>query len=361
MFASGKWLSIANGVSSDNRSGQGCGRCRGVPRLPDIEKRGSYGEGYRTEDDAGDSKECDSTEDRDQNRGGMLAKPRTDQHGVEEVVDEADDSSSPDCEESGFAPVAVEAEVERDGDPDEEGSEGGNHRQDSGEDGPEEMVGDAENPVGETSESALNAGDGETSKGGCVDCVSDAFDQSIGLSGPERKERANEGDGELAVAEEKEEDEEHDDDLRDRSEGTSDEAGEPAPDEGGDGPRRVLRIERVGDGVDPHGEGGMVVEVGSDFLLRGVAAKRGDDVDRLLGEVVREEVDRRDDDDQDKYECQSGAGIAIADLCREPLVRSMADDGEDGCSDQGREERQKDKRADDEDSEGEQKERDLLP
>ena len=51
----------------------------------------------------------------------------SDQDRVEDVVDGADDERSPDAEESSFAPVSAEAEVDRDGSPDEEGAEGGDH------------------------------------------------------------------------------------------------------------------------------------------------------------------------------------------------------------------------------------------
>ena len=36
-------------------------------------------------------------------------------------------NASPDAEQSGFAPVSAESEVDRDGSPDEEGAEGGDH------------------------------------------------------------------------------------------------------------------------------------------------------------------------------------------------------------------------------------------
>ncbi len=74
------------------------------------------------------------------------------QGGIEKVVDQADEATSPDGEQGGLEPVAGEAEIEGDGSPDQDGSEGGDHGHDSGEDGPEQRVGDAEDPIGQASE-----------------------------------------------------------------------------------------------------------------------------------------------------------------------------------------------------------------
>ncbi len=72
------------------------------------------------------------------------SKVRTDEDGVEDVIDGADDEASPDDEEGSFAPVAGEAKVDGDGSPDEKGAEGGDHGAGSEGECPEDDAGNAE-------------------------------------------------------------------------------------------------------------------------------------------------------------------------------------------------------------------------
>ena len=94
-----------------------------------------------------------------------------DQDRVEDVVDGADDERSPDAEQSSFAPVTGEAEVDRHRSPDEEGAEGGDHGAGGEGEGPEDDTGNSEDPEGEAGEDALDGGDGETAEGCSEDGV----------------------------------------------------------------------------------------------------------------------------------------------------------------------------------------------
>ena len=99
---------------------------------PDVEERGRYGEGQRAEDDAGESEDDDAAEDCEKDGDSVLVEFGADEHGIEEVVDAADDKGSPGGKKSGLAPVAHEAEVQGDRDPDYAGA---HDRKDCGDEG----------------------------------------------------------------------------------------------------------------------------------------------------------------------------------------------------------------------------------
>ena len=86
-------------------------------------------------------------------------------------------TASPDGEEGGFSPVAAKAEVDRDGSPDEEGAEGGDHGADGEGEGPEDDAGNTQDPEGEASEHALYGGDGEAAKRGGEDGIADSVEE----------------------------------------------------------------------------------------------------------------------------------------------------------------------------------------
>ena len=122
--------------------------------------------------------------------------------------------------------MSGDAEVEGDGRPYEDGSEGGDEGHDGGGEGPEYGSGNAERPVGEAGEDALNGGDDEAAEGGGVDGVVEAVEEFGGFVFAEGQERAQEGEGLCAVAKEEEEDEEHDDELCEGVDGAAEEAAE---------------------------------------------------------------------------------------------------------------------------------------
>ena len=104
-----------------------------------------------------------------------------DEDWVEDVVDGADDDGSPNAEQSGLSPVSAESEVDRDGAPDEEGAEGGNHGARGEGEGPEDDSGDSEDPEGQSGEKALDYGDCEPAERGGEDGIADSGDEFLGL------------------------------------------------------------------------------------------------------------------------------------------------------------------------------------
>ena len=111
--------------------------------MPDVEQCGAQGEGYRADDDAGDAEEGDSADDGDEDSSGVGSHAGADEDGVEDVVDGADDDATPDGEDGGLAPVAVEAEVEADWSPDKDCADGGDQGEDCGGEGPEDDAGNS--------------------------------------------------------------------------------------------------------------------------------------------------------------------------------------------------------------------------
>ena len=161
--------------------------------MPDVEKSCSGGEENRAEDDADGAEEGDSSEDGEQDGGGVCTHVRADEDWVEDVVDGADDKSSPDSEQSCFAPVAGQAEVDRDGSPDEEGAKSWDHGAGCEGEGPEDDAGNSEDPEGEASEQALYGGDGEAAKRGGEDGIADSVKEFGALVFVEGKECAKGG------------------------------------------------------------------------------------------------------------------------------------------------------------------------
>ena len=208
-----------------SRMGQGliCWGRLGCAGAPDVEEGGGDGEEDGAEDDADGAEDGDASEDGEQDGGGVGAQVRADQDGVEDVVDGANDDASPDGEECGLSPMAVEAEVDGDWSPDEEGTEGGDHREGHEGEGPEDDAGDSEDPEGEAGEEALNGSDCQATEGGGQDGVADAFYEFVGLVFAEGQESAQACEGDGAVAKEEEEQEEHDDELGDDADGVAEE------------------------------------------------------------------------------------------------------------------------------------------
>ena len=103
-----------------------------VACAPDVEKRGRYGEGQRAEDDARESEDDDAAEDGEKDRDSVLFESGTYEHGVEEVVDAADDEGSPGSKKKSLAQVAHEAEIHSNGNPDNACA---HNRKDRGDDG----------------------------------------------------------------------------------------------------------------------------------------------------------------------------------------------------------------------------------
>ena len=118
----------------------------------------------------------------------MGPQVRADEDWVEDVVDRADDEASPDGEQGSLAPVAGKTEVDRDGSPDEEGAEGGNHGTDGEREGPEDDARNSEDPEGEASKDTLHCGDGEPAERGGEDSVADTLEELAGFIVAERKE-----------------------------------------------------------------------------------------------------------------------------------------------------------------------------
>jgi len=144
--------------------------------VPDVEQGGGDGEDDRAEDDAERAEDRYAPKDGDEDDGGVGAQMAADEDGVEDVVDGADDKSSPDSEHGGFSPVTVKAEVDGDWSPDEEGSEGWDHGERRESDGPKYDAGNAESPEGEAGEDPLYKCDGEAPEESCIDGVVDAFE-----------------------------------------------------------------------------------------------------------------------------------------------------------------------------------------
>ena len=148
---------------------------------PDVEEGGGDGEEDGAEDDADGAEDGDASKDGEQDGGCVGAQVRADQDGVEDVVDGAYDEASPDGEESCLSPVAVEAEVDGDRSPDEEGTKRWDHSEGHESEGPKDDAGNSKNPEGQASEEALNGSDCQATEGGGEDGVSDAFQELVGL------------------------------------------------------------------------------------------------------------------------------------------------------------------------------------
>ena len=111
----------------------------------------------------------------------MAAQTSANQHGIEEVVDSADDAASPDHEQRGLSPVAGETEVDGDGTPDEEGAKGGDHGHDRGGKSPEDDSGNSEDPESESGKDALDSCYGEPAESRSVNGVADPFEECVAL------------------------------------------------------------------------------------------------------------------------------------------------------------------------------------
>ena len=336
-------------------------RLGGGAGVPDVEEGGGEGEEDGAENDADGAEDGDASEDGEQDGGGVGAEVGADEDGVEDVVDSADDACSPDGEECGFSPVAGEAEVDCDGSPDEEGAEGGDHGAGREREGPEEDAGDPEDREGEAGEDALNGSDGEAAERCGEDGVADSVEEFGGLVFVEGKERAQRGEGESAVAEEEEEEEEHDDELGNDADRVAEEAGEVSSDVGGGAAGGVVDVDGGRELFDARGERGAVGDETGDFFLVGAVAEGVDGAERLLAELLGEEEGGDDEGEDDNDECDRGAEGAVFDLCGQPVVRALGDDGEDDGSDDGGEERLEEESAEEEDGEGDEEESDLLP
>ena len=237
-----------------------------------------------------------------------------DEDGVEDVVDGADDDATPDGEDGGLAPVAVEAEVDGDYSPDKDCADGGDQGEDCGGEGPEDDAGNSEDPIGEAGEDALNGGDGEAAERGGFDGVVDAGKKFGGFVVSEGQEGSGEGEGQVAVAEEEEEDEEQKDELGDDDDGVSENLEEMASDEGGGVFDGVVDVDGVGDGLDAGGEVGVTGEEGEEALVTCIMAEGVDCVDRLIDDLLREQDAGENDRDDHDEEGDNGAEVAVPDL-----------------------------------------------
>jgi hypothetical protein len=329
--------------------------------VPDVEEGGGEGEEDGAEDDSDGAEDGDASEDGKQDGGGVGAQVGADEDGVEDVVDGADDDCSPKAEEGGFAPVAVEAEVDRDGSPDEEGAEGGDHGAGGEGEGPENDAGNSEDPEGKAGEDSLYGGDGEAAERGGQNGVADSVEEFRALVFVEGKERTEGGDGECAVAEEEEEEEEHDDELGNDADGVAEEAGEISSDVTGGAAGDVVDVDGAGEVFDAGGESGTIGNEAADPVLMGAVAEGVDGGECLFAEFLREEECGDDDreDDQNKGDC--GAEGAVFDLRGQPVIGALGDDGEDDGTDDGGEEWLEEESAEGEDAEGDEEEGDLFP
>ena len=329
--------------------------------VPDVEQCIGDGEEDGAEDDADGAEEGYAAEDREQDGDGVGAQVGTNEDRVEDVVDGADDESSPDGEEGGFSPVAVEAEVDGDRTPDEEGAEGWDHGAGGERGSPEDDTGNSEDPEGESGEDALNAGDGEAAERGGEDGFANSLDELVGLVVGKGKESTQRGDGDGAVAEEEEEDEEHDDELRDHADGVAEQAGNVASEIGCGAASGVVDVDGAGEGFDARGEFRAVGDEAGDLVLVVSGAEGPDKGECLFADLLREEECRDDDRERDEDQGERGAEGRIFYFCREPVVGVPGDDGENNGSDDGGEEGLEEKTAEDQDADGYEEESDLLP
>ena len=249
-------------TGNDNGNRNGNCNCSGGLRLycdwvgagaPDVEEGGGDGEENRTEDDADGAEDGDASQDGEQDGCGVGAQVSADEDRIEDVVDGADDEATPDGEERGLTPVAVEAEVDGDGSPDEEGTEGWDHGEGHQREGPEDDTGNSEGPEGKAGEEALNSGDGESAEGGCEDGVADTFKELVGFVFAQGKKSVQRGDGEGAVAKEEEEQKEHDDELGDEADGVAEERAEFSSEEAAGGAGCVVDVDGVREGFEARG------------------------------------------------------------------------------------------------------------
>ena len=86
-----------------------------------------------------------------------------------------------------------------------------------------------------------------------------------------------------------------------------------------------------------------------------------DGAERLLAKLLGEKEGGDDEGEDDNDERDRGAEGAVFDLCGQPVVRALGDDGEDDGSDDGGEEGAEEESAEDEDAKGDEEEGDLLP
>jgi len=276
------------------------------------------------------------------------AKVSADEDGVEDVVDGADDEAAPYGEECGFAPVAVKAEVDGDGSPDEEGTEGGDHGKGGEGKRPEDDSGDTQGPEGEAGENSLYERDGEPTEESGIDGVVDAFEELSRLIFAEGNDGAQSCEGELTVAKEKEEEEEHDDHLGDEVDGVSEDDCGFAAYVGSGGAGGVVDVDGGGEDFDAVGERGMIADVIGEEVLRIGIAEGDDGAESLFAELLREEETGDDDGKDDENEGDGGAESAAANVPGEPVMGNLCDDGQDDGSDDSREEGLEDEGAEDE-------------
>ena len=71
----------------------------------------------------------------------------------------------------------------------------------------------------------------------------------------------------------------------------------------------------------------MAGDVVGDFLLVGVVAEGYDCGYGLLAKFLSEEEAGDDDGEDDKDECDGGAGVGVADFGGEPVVGALGDYG----------------------------------
>ena len=329
--------------------------------MPDVEQGCCQGEEDGAEDYSDGAEGGDASEDGEQDGGGVGAQAGADEDRVEDVVDGADDDRSPDGEERGFAPMSSEAEIDCYWSPDEVGAEGGDHGAGGEGEGPEDDAGNSKDPEGEAGEDALHGGDGEAAERCGEDGVAGSVEEFCDLVFAEGKERAKGDECESAVAEEEEQEEEHDDELGDDADGVAEKAGEIASEISGDAAKDVVDVDGVGEVLDAGGETGTIGDEVIDLLLMGSAAEGVDGAEGLFADFLREEEGGDDDREGDDDECDGGAEGAVFDLCGEPVVGALRDDGEDDCEDNRGEEGFENQSAEDDDGEGDEEEGDLLP
>jgi hypothetical protein len=329
--------------------------------VPDVEEGCGQGEEDGAEDDADGAEDGDASEDGEQDGCSVGAQMGADEDRVEDVVDGADDNCSPDGEQCGFPPMAAKAKVDRDGSPDEEGAEGGDHGADGEGEGPEDDAGNSEDPEGEAGKDALYGGDGEAAKRGGENRIADSIEEFGALVFVEGKKCAKGGESEGTVAEEEEEEEEHDYELGEDANGVAEEAGEVSSQVSCGAAGGVVDVDGAGEVLDAIGERGTVGDEVGDLFLMSAVTEGVDCIERLFAELLGEEECGDDNGEDDEDESNGGAERAVFNLGGHPVVRALGDDREDDGADDGGEEGVEEESAEDEDAEGEEEESDLLP
>ena len=174
MKKSGFIAEVSNGAGVNTCDGRGC-----APFAPNLQQHSGHRKSHGAEYETGCAKYHQAADHREKCEHGVELETIADKHGMQKIVDGADDGDAPCSEDQRLAPIALEQEKQRGGAPDHKRAE---HRHDSEQghhDSPQQRRGQSQPPEHQPTEQALDARDGERSIDRGVNRAADAIEQHL--------------------------------------------------------------------------------------------------------------------------------------------------------------------------------------